>query len=179
MARRGTPGAVLPSVWAMDTAMNVVPFPRAPERARLRDWRELFSRLPVPERDTLPGRYRGEFVGPAWLRLGSPVLLALLGMRGWWGKDFAAGAHGGVNLVRRQGGLRPSVSLLLREGASRVDGRSGPRVEYPREAGLQWRPFVDELRWLDGRTLLAMTHLELPVLRRLTLPFLLHREVAG
>ncbi|WP_205525806.1 hypothetical protein [Pyxidicoccus trucidator] len=148
----------------------------APERVRLGEWRRLFARLPTPQRESLPGRYRGEFVGPAWLRLGSPVLLAVLGMRGWWGKDFAAGAHGGVNLVRRRDGLRPSVPLLLRQGVSRADGRVGLQVEYPREAGFQWRPFVDELRWLDGHTLLALTHLELPGLRRLTLPFLLHRE---
>ncbi|MFP2909213.1 hypothetical protein ACLESD_30070 [Pyxidicoccus sp. 3LFB2] len=123
-----------------------------------------------------PAATGGEFVGPAWLRLGSPVLLAVLGMRGWWGKDFAAGAHGGVNLVRRGDGLHPSVPVLLRNGVSKADGRTGLQVEYPREAGVQWRPFVDELRWLDGRTLLALTHLELPLLRRLTLPFLLHRE---
>ena len=160
----------------MTTAVDVTAFVQAPEQARLRDWRELFTRLPTPERDSLPGRYRGEFVGPAWLRLGSPVLLAVLGMRGWWGKDFAAGAHGGVNLVRRGDGLHTSVPVLLRGGVSRADGRASLQVEYPREAGVQWRPFVDELRWLDGRTLLALTHLELPGLRRLTLPFLLHRE---
>ncbi|MFP2933534.1 hypothetical protein ACLESO_52010 [Pyxidicoccus sp. 3LG] len=68
------------------------------------------------------------------------------------------------------------MPLLLREGTSRADGRAGLQVEYPREAGWRWRPFVDELRWRDGRTLLALTHLELPLLRRLTLPFLLHRE---
>ena len=163
-------------MWAMSTAVQVDAVPHAPESTRLREWRALFARLPTPTRESLPGRYRGEFVGPAWLRLGSPVLLAVLGMRGWWGKDLAAGAHGGVNLVHRAAGLRPSVPLLLREGGSRADGRAGLQVEYPREAGWQWRPFVDELRWLDGRTLLALTHLELPLLRRLTLPFLLHRE---
>jgi hypothetical protein len=162
----------------MTTAVELKALAPAPERARLSEWRRLFARLPTPQRESLPGRYRGEFVGPAWLRLGSPVLLAVLGMRGWWGKDFAAGAHGGVNLVRRRDGLRPSVPLLLRQGVSRADGRVGLQVEYPREAGFQWRPFVDELRWLDGHTLLSLTHLELPGLRRLTLPFLLHREPA-
>ena len=163
----------------MSTAVDVIPFPRVPERARLRDWREVFTRLPTPQRETLPGRYRGELLGPAPLRLAGHALLALLGMPGWWGKDFAAGAHGGVNLVKRRGVPRPAAPLLVREGLSRADGRRGLQVEYPREAGWQWRPFVDELRWLDGRTLLALTHLELPLLRRLTVPFLLHREPAG
>jgi hypothetical protein len=57
----------------------------------LKAWRALFAGLPTPTREALPGRYRGEFIGPAWLRLGSPPLLALLGMPGWCGKDFAAG----------------------------------------------------------------------------------------
>jgi hypothetical protein len=34
---------------------------------------------------------------------------------------------------------------------------------------------VDEVRWWNGETLLAMSHLKLPVIRWLTLPFLLHR----
>jgi hypothetical protein len=163
----------------MSTAVNVMPFPRVPERSRLRDWRALFTRLPVPERETLPGRYRGELLGPAPVRLAGRALLAVLGMPGWWGKDFAAGAHGGVNLVRRGGVPRPAVPLVLREGLSAVDGKRGLQVEYPREAGWQWRPLVDELRWLDGRTLLLLTHLKPPLLRRLTVPFLLHREPLG
>lgn len=161
------------------TAAEVVPFPRVPQRAGLREWRALFARLPIPERETLPGRYRGELLGPAALRLAGRALLAVLGMPGWWGKDFAAGAHGGVNLVEREGGLRPSVPLLLREGPSVVDGRQGVQVEYPREAGWQWRRFVDELRWLDGRTLLVVTHVKLPLVHRLHVPFLLRREPRG
>jgi hypothetical protein len=37
---------------------------------------------------------------------------------------------------------------------------------------------VDELRWLDGKTVLAMSRVELPLLRRLRLPFLLHQVAA-
>ncbi|MCP3065517.1 hypothetical protein LXT21_42810 [Myxococcus sp. K38C18041901] len=143
---------------------------------RFREWRALFVGLPTPARETLPGRYRGELLGPAWFQGLVRQGLGLLGLRGWWGKDFAPGGHGGVNLVRREGGLTRSVPLVLREGRSRVDGRESLQVEYARGAGWQWRPFVDELRWLEGRTLLAMTHLELPLVRHLTIPFLLHRE---
>ncbi|HZI16483.1 MAG TPA: hypothetical protein VE153_39320 [Myxococcus sp.] len=158
--------------------VDVLPFPRVPEGRRLREWRALFTRLPVPERETLPGRYRGALLGPAPLKLAGRALLAVLGMRGWWGKDFAAGAHGGINLVEREGGPRPSVPLLLREAPSALDGRQGFQVEYPREAGWQWRFFVDELRWLDGRTLLAVSYLKLPLLNRVRVPFLLRREPA-
>ncbi|HYI01610.1 hypothetical protein [Hyalangium sp.] len=113
-------------------------------------------------------------MGPAWLRYGAPLLLRLLGLRGWWGKEFGADGRG-VNLVRRQERLLPSVPVVLREGRSRVDGRQGVQVEYPPECPWRWRLFVDELRWWDGETLLAMSHLELPLLRGWTLPFLLHR----
>jgi hypothetical protein len=159
-------------------AADVTPLPQVPERARLSEWRALFTRLPVPERETLPGRYRGELLGPVPLQLAGRALLAVLGMRGWWGKDFAAGAHGGINLVERGGGPQPSVPLLLREAPSALDGRQGFQVEYPREAGWQWRPFVDELRWLDGGTLLAVSYLKLPLLHRVRVPFLLRRESA-
>ncbi|NTX09942.1 hypothetical protein HUA74_27485 [Myxococcus sp. CA051A] len=146
------------------------------ERRKLREWRLLFTRLPTPTRDSLPGRYRAELLGPAWFQGFAHRLLGVLGMRGWWGKDIAPGGREGANLVNRVGGVWRAVPLVLREGTSRVDGRTSLQVEYTPEVGWQWRPFVDELRWLEGRTLLAMTHLELPVLRRLTFPFLLHRE---
>jgi hypothetical protein len=140
----------------------------------LQEYRDRFATLAPAPRESLTGRFQGEMVGPAWLRYGGPLLLSLLGMRGWWGKEFGADGRG-VNLVRRREGLKPSVPVVLREGASRVDGRQGMQVEYPPEAPPQWRPFVDELRWEDRDTLLAMSHLELPLLKRWTLPFLLHR----
>jgi len=140
----------------------------------LEEYRARFAALAPPPRESLTGRFQGELVGPVWLRYGGPILLALLGMRGWWGKEFGADGRG-VNLVRRREGLRPAVPVVLREGPSRVDGRQGVQVEYPPESPRRWRPFVDELRWWDGETLLAMSHLELPLLRGWTLPFLLHR----
>jgi hypothetical protein len=147
---------------------------RPPRKGGLREYRERFTALPAPSLDSLAGRYRGEFVGPLWLRLCARPLLALLGMPGWWGKELAADGRG-VNLVKGEGGPRPSVPLVLCNGPSKVDGRWGVRVEYPREAAWHWRLFVDELRWTDGRTLLAQTHLKLPWVGRVTLPFLLHR----
>lgn len=151
---------------------------RPPHKGRLRDYRERFAALPAPSLDSLAGRYEGEFVGPLWLRLGAKPLLALLGMPGWWGKALTADGRG-LNLVKRGRGRAslpvPSVPLVLREGPSRVDGHWGVQAEYPPEAAWHWRLFVDELRWTDGRTLLAQTHLKLPLLQRVTFPFLLHR----
>jgi hypothetical protein len=148
----------------------------APLSSRLhwrRRYEAYFSSLAPPPRGSLTGRFQGEFVGPWWLRRGAPLLLAALGMRGWWGKEFTAQGEG-VNLVRRGKQLRPAVPLLLKEEPSRVDGRRGVQVKYPPEAG-HWRLFVDELRWINGKTVLAMSWLELPLLRRLRLPFLLHQ----
>jgi hypothetical protein len=159
----------------MDVALPSVHPP--PARGPLREYRARFRDLPSPSLASLAGRFRGELVGPLWLRLAGRPLLALLGMRGWWGKEFSADGQG-HNLVRRGGRLVPSEPVVLREGPSRVDGRWGVRVEYPREASWQWRLFVDELRWTDGRTLLAESHLKLPLLEWVTLPFLLRREEA-
>lgn len=148
--------------------------PLLPARSWRRRYLERFAALATPTRESLTGRFRGEFIGPWWLRHGAPVLLAVLGMRGWWGKDFGEDGRG-RNLVRRREGLRPAVPLVLREACSSVDGRRGVQVEYPPECPWRWRLFVDELRWRDGQSLLAISRLELPLLRRLMLPFLLHR----
>jgi hypothetical protein len=148
--------------------------PLSSRRHWRRRYEDCFAALAPPSRDSLVGRFQGEFVGPWWLRHGAPVLLAVLGMRGWWGKDFSARGEG-LNLVRRREGLRPAVPVVLREAPSRVDGQRGVQVEYPPGCAWYWRLFVDELRWLEGETVLAMSRLELPLLRRLRLPFLLHR----
>jgi hypothetical protein len=146
----------------------------SPSRGWLQWYRDRFASLAPPPRASLTGRFRGQLVGPAWFRHGAPLLLAVLGMPGWWGKEFGAQGRG-VNLVRRRHGLRPSVPLVLSEAPSQVDGRQGVQVEYPRETAWHWRLFVDELRWWDDETVLAMSHVKLPLLRRLKLPFVLHR----
>jgi hypothetical protein len=142
-----------------------------------RKYEAQFASLAPPPRGSLTGRFQGEFVGPLWLRLGAPVLLAVLGMPRWWGKQFTAQGEG-VNLVRRGKQLRPAVPLVLREAPSRVDGQRGVQVEYPPQSA-HWRLFVDELRWLNGRTVLAMSRVNLPLLRRVRLPFLLHQVSAS
>lgn len=144
-------------------------------RSWLQWYRDRFASLAPPARDSLSGRFQGQLVGPAWFRYGAKALLAVLGMRGWWGKEFGAEGRG-VNLVRRGKDLRPAVPLVLREGRSHVDGRQGVQVEYPPECSWHWRLFVDELRWWDDETVLAMSHVELPWLRRVTLPFVLRRS---
>jgi hypothetical protein len=149
-----------------------------PHGSWLRWYRDRFASLAPPERESLSGRFQGQLLGPAWFRFGSRLLLSALGMRGWWGKEFDAQGRGS-NLVRRGKSLLPSVPIVLRHGRSKVDGRQGVQVEYPRESAWHWRFFVDELRWWDDETVLAMAHLELPLLRGLTLPFVLRRVEPG
>lgn len=161
----------------MSLSLRLPALPRSLPRRGWRQWyRDRFASLAPPERDSLSGRFQGQWVGPVWFRYGARLLLAVLGMRGWWGKEFDARGRG-VNLVRRGKSLRPSVPIVLRKGRSQVDGRRGLQVEYPRECAWHWRLFVDELRWWDDETVLAMSHLKLPLLRRWPLPFVLHRVV--
>jgi len=50
-----------------------------------------------------------------------------------------------------------------------------PCAELRYHVGFPWRFVVDEIREVDGETLLGMTRLDLPVARRFTFPFILQR----
>jgi hypothetical protein len=138
----------------------------------------LFATLAPPALDALPGFYRGEFVGPSWLRAIAPRGLGLIHLGGWWGKELAADCTG-ANLVRtgpRQGGiLRRSFPLVITTGSSAVDGRPVVAVRYPPECPFPWPHVIDELRRLDDACILGMTIVPAGLLRRLPLPFLLIR----
>jgi hypothetical protein len=56
----------------------------------------LFATLAPPGLDSLPGYYRGEFVGPSWLRAIAPRGLGLIHLGGWWGKELAERGYQGV-----------------------------------------------------------------------------------
>jgi hypothetical protein len=141
--------------------------------------RDAFARSGVPDLSDLLGRHRAEFVGDRWWRTAAPVVTAVGGMPGWWGKQFEPGdavTLVGVNLVRRHGEvLVPSYPMRARVGPSRTDGRPALVVTYPAPAPWQWQQVVDELRPLGPGTLVGLTFTRPPVVRA-GLPFLLHRD---
>jgi hypothetical protein len=132
----------------------------------------LFRSLPSPALVLLRGLYRVEFVGPAWLRAGARPSLFLIGLGGWWGKEFWGEGHG-VNIVVRRGSVQRVLPMQLVHAPSLIDGQVGVSLQYDRESPFPW-PFVtDELRRLNPETLLGIKVFRFSPLARLPLPFLL------
>lgn len=135
-----------------------------------------FATLPPTDLERLAGTWRARFVGPRWVRALAGPAIAAAGMRGWAGKRVE-GPDRAVNLVRRGASLVDDRPLAVRRGPSLVDGRTAQVLIYP-ETGLPWRCVVDELRAVDPSTVLGMTAIDLPLLRRAVFPFLLERDAA-
>lgn len=61
-------------------------------------------------------------------------------------------------------------------GKSQLDGREGAGLRYDADSPMPWRWVTDELRVIDKDTILGMTVLDFPLLRRIGFPFLLIRK---
>jgi hypothetical protein len=97
------------------------------------------------------------------------------GLPGWQGKKFLD--HDvAVNVLKRKGELCEGPRMRWTSGTSRLDGKPGVGLQYPPNAPRPWRWITDELRELESGTLLGMSVLDAPVLRRIGIPFLLVRE---
>ncbi|MEZ4643531.1 MAG: hypothetical protein R3E31_12505 [Chloroflexota bacterium] len=140
---------------------------------RLRDFPPLFCSLAATGEVGLNGRFRAEFVGPAWLRSLAGPALALGGLKGWWGKTFD-GQGNGMNLVRLDSDICPRLPVRLQQLPSRLDGQPTMTVVYPPTSPYPWPWIVDELRWLDAETMLGMTIVTKAGLHRFPFPFVLH-----
>jgi hypothetical protein len=123
----------------------------------------------------LRGRFRGEFVGPAWLRRLAGPLLVVTGLGGWWGKDFDDQGNA-INLALRKGNLERVLPMSLVEQVSFIDGKPGLALHYAAGNPFPWPLIIDELRSITPQLTLGMTLAELGPLRRLALPFVLHPE---
>ena len=137
--------------------------------------RDMFSSKEPPEPALLQGVYQAAFVGPAWLRLSAGPSLALLGLRGWWGKEFD-GAGGAINLVSRGTDLVDKYSMRVESAVSLIDHKDSVRLSYPSSNPFPWPWVIDELRQIDQDHLLGMTIVNLAWLRRIAFPFLLRRR---
>ncbi len=148
----------------------------------MRACRTAFGAAGDPMLDLLLGRLRATAVGPAWVPIATPAFLALTGMPGWWGKEFASDAGEaalrGHNLVQHDGSLVPSLAMTARLEASRLDGRPALVATYDRRAPWPWRGVRDELRPLADGRLLGLSFGLLPPLTT-PAPFLLERVGEG
>ena len=140
--------------------------------------RKLFTTLDAPPRDSLAGLCRGTFVGPGWLRASAKPLLAITGLGGWWGKEISHDAGGAINLVQRQGEYHRIFPMYFVQQMSFLDGKAGLALRYQKDNPFPWPIIVDELRRLDAETMLCMTLVDLPTLRRQTFPFILQSQEA-
>lgn len=126
--------------------------------------------------DEVVGDLEASFVAP--LRAIAPRGLGLLGLPRWYGKRFVARgetAHG-VNLVRDgDAGLREVLPMQAGVDASLADGRPALVVRYGADAPRPWRWVRDELREAPDGTIVGMTYVDAPGLRRVGTPFLLKR----
>lgn len=149
------------------------------ESGSLRSWRQQFQEAAEPDLAVVVGRHQARYLGPAWLRWGGPLGVALLGMPGWAGKRFSVPPEGtdvvrGCNLRRSGGRLVASLPMTARIEASVVDGRRAVVATYAADAPWPWRSVRDELRPVAAGALLGVSF-GLPVLSG-GLPFLLvHR----
>jgi hypothetical protein len=138
-------------------------------------FKPLFVSLPPPGPALTTGAFRAEFTGPAWLRKIAAPGLALVGLGGWWGKVFD-GEGAGANLVSRNNALQRIFPVQIALAPSAVDGKPSLAVHYTRGCPFPWPYVVDELRCLDETSLLGLTYVNAGLLRKLCLPFLLHRQ---
>jgi hypothetical protein len=144
----------------------------------LKQFRNLFISLPVPETGSLGGVYRANFVGPGWLRACAGPTLALTGLGGWWGKEFSPDGNA-VNILLRTGKFSRRFSMQLVSAKSFMDGSDGLALHYPAGNPFPWPHVVDELRRIDETTLLGMTIANVSGLRGLAFPFILQFQEHG
>ncbi|WXL27666.1 hypothetical protein WG219_09490 [Ectopseudomonas mendocina] len=109
------------------------------------------------------------------MRISAGPGLVLGGLPGWQGKRFIDESTA-TNVLKKGDELVDKLRMGCQEGVSSVDGRRGVALNYGADAPPPWRWIRDELRVLDDDTWLAMTVVDLPLLRCLALPFVLQRE---
>ena len=143
-------------------------------RLSLAEFREYFSDLSIPNLASLPGKYRAAFVGPAWLRKSAGPALALSGLGGWWGKEIYTDGTA-INIVLRAGTYSQCFKMKFFQEKSFIDGRESLSLHYEPGSPFPWMYVVDEIRLVDGQTLLGMTLANLRGLRDLAFPFILEK----
>lgn len=144
----------------------------------LKQFRDLFVSLLVPDMTSIRGVYRAAFVGPGWLRTSARPALVLSGLGGWWGKEFSADGTA-INIVLRAGKYSTRFPMKLVAAKSFIDGKDGLAVHYQPGNPFPWMYVVDELRQINDDTLLGMTLANVNGLRNMAFPFTLQFQEHG
>ena len=144
----------------------------------LKQFRNLFVSLPVPDMTSIRGVYRATFVGPSWLRTSAGPALALSGLGGWWGKEFSTDGTA-INIVLRTGKFFTRFPMKLVTVQSFIDGKDGLALHYQPGNPFPWMYVVDELRQINDDTLLGMTLANVSGLRNMAFPFTLQFQEHG
>lgn len=135
---------------------------------------KLFESLPCPQAEQVNDCFLAEFIGPGWLRWLAPKLLPLGGLSGWEGKSLRA--EKAINLLRREGQLIEAIPMVRNESKSVLAEGDVLCLSYDKRAPVPLRALRDELRMLDDDTLLGLTVIDIPLLRKFPMPFLLKRQ---
>lgn len=137
--------------------------------------KQYFSTLPNPEPQQCHGFFRAQFIGPWWMRISGRPTLNLTGLPNWQGKRFITSSTA-TNVLLQKNGTVESLNMTVTAVTSYVDGKAGLALTYAKDAPAPWRWVRDELRMIDDNTILAITYVDLPILRWFPFPFMLQRE---
>lgn len=139
-----------------------------------------WKNLPAPVLEDFVGDLRAEFVAP--LKHVAPAGLSLVGLPRWHGKRFeplGLEILEGVNLVRvksQPDAFEERLNMRAEIGASLVDRQPALIVTYERYGPRPWRWVRDEFRVLEDGKYVGMSFVDLPVLRKVGLPFLITKQ---
>lgn len=143
--------------------------------ASVKKIKQYFSTLANPTPEQCQGFFAAEFVGPWWMRLAARPTLNLTGLPNWQGKRFLSN-HSATNVLLSKKGKIDALNMTLTPVPSYVDGKAGLALTYGSEAPFPWRFVRDELRMIDQNTILAITYVDLPILKLFPMPFSLRRQ---
>ena len=141
------------------------------ERKSLKQICEMYRELPDFDGIDCAGAYEAEILGPQWLKTIAAMSLPFSGLPGWCGKRIHV--SGAINRCNINGQIEERVSMLKSAQSSWIDGRPCMVLSYDNKAPLLLRPMRDEFRRVNETTLLGLSIYNLPLLKRVPLPFLL------
>jgi hypothetical protein len=145
------------------------------DQLSLAELRRHFLSLKPPDPGSMQGFFRGDFVGPGWLkRLWGPTL-AIFGLGGWRGKEIDLQGNA-INIVLRKGDFERRFPMYFVQEVSHLDNSPGLALRYKSGNPFPWNLIVDELRRIDERHVMGMTLAEIGPLRRLGFPFILQQR---
>lgn len=143
-------------------------------KASIKDLKKLYRDSALPDQTMRHGFFRASFIGPLWIRLSAKPTLNLTGLPHWQGKRFLT-ENSATNVLLQQGRDVDALEMSLEPVTSYVDGSKALAFCYGSNSPRPWRWVRDELRAIDGDTLLGITFVDLPILRNFAFPFLLER----